>query len=195
MTTGSRTATKGWQLGRRWACASALACLTSVVGRAQSAAPPANTETSQLRIARRVMEQVRYCALITSDWHGRASARTIDPLPPDSAFVVHFVTNPKSRKVRELSRDRRVTLYYFDPAALAYVSLYGTARRINDSREKAKWWKSDWTPIYPNRQRDAAIYEVRPERLEIVSLRDGVTGDTVTWAPPTIKRFPAAKRP
>ncbi len=174
-----------------------LACLTSSGTGAQSSAVRRDDVTArQLRVARRVMEQARYCALITQDGNGRASARTIDPMSPDSTFVVHFVTNPKSRKVREISRDGRVILYYFDPTALAYVSLYGTARRVQDPKEKARWWKDDWTPIYPNRQEAAVVYEVRPERLEVVSLKDGITGDTVTWAPPTIKRFPSpAKRP
>ena len=79
----------------------------------------------------------RFAALITQDGATGASARTIDPAPPDSAMVIRFVTNPKSRKVRELARDPRVTLYYFDAKGMRYATVHGVAREVRDAARKA----------------------------------------------------------
>ena len=152
------------------------------VARAQLSAP----DESRLRVARAIMRAARYCALITQDREGRASARTIDPTSPDSNIVVYFATTPKSRKVTQLSRDDRVSLYYFDATALSYVTLYGRARLVTNAADKRRVWKGEWTPFYPDRERGAAVYAVTPERVEIVSPRDKITGDSVSWAPVTI---------
>lgn len=156
---------------------------------ATRAAATAAASDTALRVARDIMRVARYAALITQDVGAGAAARTIDPAPPDSAMVVRFVTNPKSRKVRQIARDSRVALYYFDAKGLRYVTLYGRAREVRDGATKRRLWYAEWTPFYPGRERGATLYEVIPERAEVVSPGDGVAGDTITWAPPTI-RFP-----
>src|SRR5882762_2104912 len=78
--------------------------------------------------ARETMSAARYCALITQDSSGRPQARTLDPFPPDENMVVWLGTNPRSRKVAAVRRNPRVTLYYFDRDAQAYVTIYGVAR-------------------------------------------------------------------
>lgn len=64
-------------------------------------------------VARELMIAARYAALISVDSTGAAQARTIDPFAPDEAMVVWFATNPRTRKVAEITRDSRVTLHYF----------------------------------------------------------------------------------
>ncbi|MFP5353926.1 MAG: pyridoxamine 5'-phosphate oxidase family protein [Gemmatimonadota bacterium] len=155
----------------------------------QRATLGAAASDTALRVARDIMRAARYAALITHDVGAGATARTIDPAPPDSAMVVRFATNPKSRKVRQIARDSRVALYYFDAKGLRYVTLYGRAREVRDGESKRRFWYAEWTPFYPGRERGATLYEVIPERAEVVSPGDGVMGDTLTWAPPTI-RFP-----
>jgi general stress protein 26 len=94
--------------------------------------------------AREIMTTTRYCALITTDSHGRANTRAMDAFAPDENMIVWFATNPLSRKVSEIRRHPRVTLYYFDRENQAYVTLHGVARLVNDKREKARRWKDDW---------------------------------------------------
>lgn len=168
-------------------CVFASVGLTSVPAEAQGRSASRDGDTKELAVARSIMERTRYCALITMGSDGRASTRTVDPLAPDSQFVVRFATNPKSRKVGELAQNPRVTLYYFDAKTLSYVSLYGTARRITDARERTAAWKEEWSPFYKNRDDGVALYAVRPERLEVVSVSEGVSGDTITWAPPSLR--------
>lgn len=162
-------------------------------GVASKAATDTGVRTATLGVALDIIKAARFAALITQAPSTGASARTIDPAPPDSAMVIRFVTNPRSRKVRELTRDPRVTLYYFDAKALRYVTIAGRARQVRDSAEKARLWYAEWTPFYPGRERAAALFEVTPIRVEVVSEADRVVGDSVTWAPPVV-RLPAPRR-
>jgi general stress protein 26 len=143
-----------------------------------------------IRVARDIIEAARFAALITHEPATGSFARAIDPAPPDSAMVIRFVTNPKSRKVRQLARDARVTLYFFDAKAMRYATVYGTAREVRDAARKSSLWYAGWTPFYPQRERGAALYEVVPRRLEVVSEADSVVGDPVTWEVPMV-RFPS----
>ena len=132
------------------------------------------------------MTTARYAGLITLDASGRAQARTVDPFAPDSLMTVWFATNPKTRKVDEIRRDARVTLYYFDATSEGYVTLIGRARIVTDEAEKAKRFKPEWKGFYPDRDSSYMLVEVTPERLEVVSVTDAIQGDAATWRPPAV---------
>ena len=136
--------------------------------------------------AREIMTTTRYCALITTDRKGRAQARTMDAFAPEADMTVWLATNPRSRKVAEIRRNPKVTLYYFDRESAAYVTIYGTARLVNDKNEKAKRWKEDWKTFYPDRERDYLLIEITPEKLELVSVNKGIVGDERRWQTPTV---------
>ena len=160
-----------------------------------SAARDSAAEARKLTVARGIMRAARFAAFITRNRSGASSARTIDPLLPDSSFVVRFATNPRSRKIREIARENRVTLYYFDAASLGYVSVSGVARILVDSTAKVRHWKQEWEPFYPNRKQDLVIVEVIPTRLEVVSDKEGIVGDSVTWAAPSVRIFRPRRGP
>ena len=136
--------------------------------------------------AREIMTSARYCALITTDTAGRVHARTMDAFPPEDDMKVWLGTNARSRKVKEIRRHPRVTLYYFVREDQAYVSITGIARLVNDPREKAKRFKDDWKNFYPDRARDYLLIEFTPERMEVVSVKKGIVGDARTWQTPTV---------
>jgi general stress protein 26 len=145
-----------------------------------------------INAAREIMAAARYCALITVDATGRAHARTLDPFAPDEQMVVWLATNPRSRKVAEIRRNPRVTLYYFDREGQGYVTVYGGARLVNDPQEKTKRWKTEWQAFYPDREKDYLLIAVTPERMEVVSETKGIAGDSKTWRPPAVS-FPRSK--
>ena len=144
------------------------------------------TRAELIAAAREIMATARYCALITLDSNGRPQARTLDPFPPDENMIVWLGTNSRSRKVAQIRRNPRVTLYYFDSEGQAYVTISGIARLVNDSTEKAKRWKDEWKAFYPDRARDYLLIVVKPERLEVVSVKKGIVGDSSTWKPPSV---------
>lgn len=133
------------------------------------------------------MEAARYCALITVDAKGRTHARTMDPFQPDENMMIWLGTNSRSRKVQEIRRNSRVVLYYFDREGPAYVTISGTARLVNDPREKARRWKDEWKAFYPDREKGYLLIAVTPNELEIVSEKKGILGDSVRWTPPKVR--------
>ncbi|HEV2829467.1 MAG TPA: pyridoxamine 5'-phosphate oxidase family protein [Pyrinomonadaceae bacterium] len=158
--------------------------LTSPVEGQQTAKPL--SRDALIANAREIMSAARYGALITLDSSGLPQARTVDPFAPDEHMQIWIGTNPRSRKVAEIRRNRRVTLYYFDRDSEAYVSISGTARLVNAPKEKAKRWKEEWKDFYPDRAKDYLLIVVTPEKLELVNVKKGIVGDPVTWKPPSV---------
>lgn len=96
-----------------------LACLASRAD-AQPSPPGADVDRpAVIRAARDVMQKARYCAFITLGEDGQPQARAVDPLGPDDDMTVWVGTNAATRKVAQLRKDPRVTLFYFDAAAPA----------------------------------------------------------------------------
>lgn len=147
---------------------------------------PSFSRETLISAAREIMNTTRYCALITTGRNGRAQARTMDAFAPEADMTVWLATNSRSRKVAEIRRNPKVTLYYFDRESAAYVTIYGTARLVNDKNEKAKRWKEDWKTFYPDRERDYLLIEITPEKLEVVSVNKGIVGDERRWQTPTV---------
>jgi general stress protein 26 len=163
-----------------------LLLVAGPVVEAQDRKPPLSHD-ELVTAAREIIATVRYCALITLDSSGHPQARTLDPFPPDENFVIWLGTNPRSRKVAAIRRNPRVTLYYFDREAQAYVTIYGTARLVNEPQAKLKWWKDEWKSFYPDRAKDYLLIRVTPEKLEVVNVTKGIVGDALTWKPPSVK--------
>ena len=166
-----------------------LSLVVASGARVASAQTPPDRD-SLLTAARQVMQGARYAALITLDSTGAPQARTVEPFAPEGDMTVWIGTNPLTRKVDEIRRDPRVTLYYYDPAAMGYVTIRGRAELVDDPSLKLKWWNPGWNAFYPDREKGYLLVKVTPERLEIVSPAHGITGDAVTWRPPTVRLTP-----
>src|SRR6185503_10030455 len=125
------------------------------------------------------------CALITTGAAG-VHARAMDPFPPEADMTVWLGTNSRSRKVREIRRHPKVSLYYFNRENQEYVVITGIARLVNDPNEKIKRWKDEWKAFYPNRNNDYLLIKVTPVSLEIISEKKSIFGDPQRWKPPTV---------
>jgi len=151
-----------------------------------------NTEQKELsdivliKAAREIMIDAGTCALITLDEKGRPRVRVMDPFIPESDLVVWFGTNPKSRKVNQIQKDPRVTLYYIDSDASGYVMIHGIAQIVNDQKEKEKRWKDDWKGFYPNRPDGYLLIKVVPKWMEVISYTYDILGDSISWQPPFV---------
>jgi len=140
-----------------------------------------------VEVARQIAAGARYCTLVTIGEAGQPQARVVDPLEPETDFTVYVATNPASRKVGEIRKDPRVTLVYFDTARSAYVTLIGRAVEVTDA-EKGKHRKKEWDAFFPAAKPEAyLLYRIRPARLEVVSARDGLSGDPATWRPEIVE--------
>lgn len=155
---------------------------------AQAAQPPRPSRDAILAASRDVVAKARYCTFITIGDGGHPQARIVDPAGPDEAFTMWVATNPLTRKVDQVRRDARVTLSCFEPATSSYVTVLGRGAIVSDAAEKARHWKSEWTPFYPNgaKGKDVVLIRLTPLRLEIVSADRGMVGDPKTWLPLTV---------
>jgi general stress protein 26 len=136
------------------------------------------------KITKEIMINARNCALITIDSFGVAHVRTMDPFLPQENFTVWMATNPKSLKVKQIENNRQVTLYYFDKESSSYVTLQGVARIINTQNEKQKFWKKEWENFYKNRTTDYTLIKFTPNKVNIVSEKYQIIGDSITWETP-----------
>lgn len=159
------------------------ACSSTPLSPPSPPAPPGPIDPPDiLSAAREVMAAAGFCALITLGQDGRPQARVMDPTAPDERMAVTLMTNPASRKVGQIERDDRVTLFYFDPAGPAYVTILGRAIPILDAAEKKRRWVDRWSPHIGGPEA-ALLYEVVPDRIEVVSVPLGVFPDRGTWTP------------
>ena len=142
-----------------------------------------------VKVAAGIMERARFCTLVTVGEDGHPQARVIDAFPPDGQMVVWMATNPLTRKVAQIRKDPRVTLSYFDPKSMGYVTLLGRAALVTDRAEKATHWKDDWTKLYKvkNRGDDYMLIRVTPIRLEVSAESEGIANDPKTWRPVIIE--------
>jgi general stress protein 26 len=171
-----------------------LGCLAQLSSLAVAQQSQTFSRDKLIEAAREIMTTTRYCALITQDSRGRTNARTMDAFAPDENMVVWFGTNPLSRKVAEIRRNPRVTLYYFDRENHAYVTLHGVAEVVNDRQEKQRHWKDDWKDFYPDREKGYVLIKVRPESLEVVNTKTGIVSKSPSWDPPAVTFTPSRRK-
>lgn len=144
---------------------------------------------SVLLAARDIMKAARYTTLVTLGPDGHPQARIVDPFVPEKDLTIWIATTARSRKVREIRQDRRVTLLYFNPGGLEYVTVVGRAEIVTAAADKARLWKEEWSAFYQDKNRgpDYTLIRVRPSRLEVVSPRHRLTNDPDTWRPVLLK--------
>lgn len=145
--------------------------------------PATGQEVDQkiLKVAHEILSQTRYCALITLDETGHPQTRTMEPFPPEEDFTLWFGTTKHSRKVKQIQHDSRATVYYFDDKNFGYAVFTGKAFIVDDQKEKQEKWMDHWADFYTDREKDYVLIKFVPDRLEVVSPKDGLTGDAVTW--------------
>ena len=140
--------------------------------------------------ARELIATQKYCALITLDETGAPSVRTMNPFPPEEDMTVWIATNDRSRKVREIRRDPRVTLYYSDHSqAIGYVAIAGRAALVDDMKEIVKRKRAYWDTAFPD-LKHLVLIKVVPERLEVIYYKKNIVNDPETWRAPFVE-FPA----
>jgi general stress protein 26 len=137
--------------------------------------------------AREIMAMASSCVLATSRDSEAPGIRQMDPFPPEADMTVWLGTNRNSRKVKEIARNPKVSLFYSAPGGSGYVIITGKAVLVDDPKEKASRWKPAWEAFYADRAAEFILIKVVAERLEILDFRHGIVGDPATWEAPSIR--------
>lgn len=158
----------------------------SLSGIAQQTKNTNLSKATLIKAAKEIMNSTGTCALITQDDKGISRVRMMDPFQPEKDLKVWFGTNPTSRKVAQIKKNNKVTLYYRDKDDSGYVMIYGKAELVNSTKAKMKYWKDTWKSFYPNKKEYYLLIKVTPISMEIVSPPRNIVGSDITWEPPTI---------
>lgn len=154
---------------------------------AQESVNPSFNRDTLLTAARKMIELTPYCTLITLDSTGHPAARIMDPFSPEKNMVIWFGTNKNSRKVQEIKKDSRVSLFYEGPNGVGYVLIKGNAYLVDDPVKKETYWKNEWAQFYDNQKENFTLIKVVPYRLEILDYTKGIFGDSKTWTVPYVE--------
>jgi general stress protein 26 len=158
-----------------------------VVAQEKEKPPSQLTRTELIAAAREIIGAQQYCALITLDEQGRPVARTMNPFPPEDDMTVWIATNTLSRKVQQLRRDPRVTLYYADHSkATGFVAISGHAVLVDDRAEMIRRKRAYWDSAFPG-FKNLVLIKVIPERMDLLNYKAGAVNDPVTWRTPSVE--------
>jgi general stress protein 26 len=164
----------------------AIFLLTPSLSFSQNSEDLDSVKNKRMKAAREIMTSAKTCALITLDQEGRPRVRAMEPFLPESDFTVWFGTNTNSRKIAQIKKDPRITLYYLDSDGSGYVMIHGIAEIVNSQKEKEKRWKVGWESFYANKNEDFILIKVIPEWMEVISFKHGIVGDPITWEVPKV---------
>lgn len=129
-----------------------------------------------LETAKASIRSAEYCMLITLGEEGEPNARLVQPFEPEEDMTIWVGTWSKSRKVKEIQKDQRVTLAFHDKEGTAYVTLLGTAQIEKDTNLKRKYWREEWIGFIPQGPDgdEYVLVKFMPIRIELMSFSRGV---------------------
>lgn len=133
---------------------------------------------SLLSISRTIIGSAECRTFVTVDEDNKPQARAMSPFPPEENFTIFLVTNPASRKVKQLKKNPNVMVYYYDSDGNSYVSVAGKAELIDEPGIKKKYWRDGWTKYYPDFEKDYVLIKVIPKHMEVLSFEHGIF-----WSP------------
>jgi general stress protein 26 len=147
-----------------------------------------------IKAARGLVESDGWAALISIDERGHPRVRTVgvvwqdaDPSDPQKYMTLWVQTREGTRKVQQIRRNPRVSLYFSDDAKMSYLSIMGVAKVYTDPTNPhvqpriMKEWISYFWPEYP---KDFAMIEVRPTWIEYMG--PGIGNHPQHWRPQAV---------
>jgi len=136
--------------------------------------------------AREIVEASKYCTLISMGEDGYPNARVMDAFKPDRNWVIWMGTNPESRKVKEILKNKRISVFYESSGGDGYVILKGNGLIVDDEKSKARYFKEEWEEFYPQGKDKFVLIKFIPGVMEVVSYKRGLLGKENTWEAPSV---------
>lgn len=114
-----------------------------------------------------IVEESDIGLVITLGEGGHPRARPMTLLAYDEDGAVWFATSRSSRKVEEIARDPRATVFFLDLEGGAIAQLRGEAEIIDDLELKQEFWEQEWAELWdgPN-DPDYVLLLIRAQKAE-----------------------------
>ena len=136
-------------------------------------------------IALEIINNADFSVLTTTE-NNQVDTRTMNHFNVGSDFVLFFGTNVNSRKVKQIQKNKNVTVHFNSKENDGYVSVKGYAFVNKDSVLINKYWKDDWNIFYPDKS-NYRVLKVIINSFELISEKHNILGDSMTWKSPIIK--------
>ncbi len=148
------------------------------------------TAEQLLTAARELIKTTEYCFFITETSDGHPHARLMQPYDPDTDLTMYFGASPRSRKVRELSRQSKVSLAFYNQQQTAYVTLLGTATTTDEPALCRKYWRANWNDLFPGGPESGDYMLIRfvPDRVEMMNYAHQAMPQPYSLHPTVLKR-------
>ncbi|MBN1790439.1 MAG: pyridoxamine 5'-phosphate oxidase family protein [Bacteroidales bacterium] len=162
-----------------------LLTLLSLTGSAQNS-PSSIPRDTIMQAAFEIIKSTPYCAFVTVDSAGQPQVRTMNPFPMEDKISIWFATSRTSRKVTEIKRNPKVSVYFADHMqAKGYVNITGTAEILDDKELLVKMKRAYWENI-PDWQNVFVLIRITPKTLDVINYNRGITGHPGTNRSPTL---------
>lgn len=148
------------------------------------------TADQLLASARELIKTTEYCFFITESNDGHPHARLMQPYDPETDLTMYFGASPRSRKVRELEEQSKVSLAFYSQLETAYVTLLGVATTTDDSALCQKYWRANWNDLFPGgpESSDYVLIKFVPERIEMMNYANQAMPQPYSLHPTILKR-------
>ena len=101
--------------------------------------------------AEKLQKRVKKYILCAIDSEGYPTAKAVLPSKDrEHLGDLFFVTNTNSNYVRDILKNSKASVYFFNPILFKGCLLKGEMTICNDRAVKAKLWKSSYKSAYPN---------------------------------------------
>lgn len=129
------------------------------------------TKDQLLDVARRLIRATEYCFFITEGGDRLPHARLMQPYEPEKDFTIYFGASPRSRKIREVRRQSKVSLAFYNQQETAYLTLLGTSTIVDDVAMRQKYWRSNWNDLFPGgpESDEYVLIKFVPDKIEMMN--------------------------
>ncbi|HTP12675.1 MAG TPA: pyridoxamine 5'-phosphate oxidase family protein [Bacteroidota bacterium] len=148
------------------------------------------TAEQLLAAVRELITSTEYCFFITDTPDGHPHARLMQPYEPETDLTLYFGASPRSRKVRELSRQSKISLAFYNQQQTAYVTLLGSASTTDDPSLCRKYWRANWNDLFPGGPESSDYILIRfvPDRIEMMNYAHQVMPQPYSLHPTILRR-------
>jgi general stress protein 26 len=112
------------------------------------------TQDQVLEAARGVIALVESALLMTIGQGGTIHARVVQTSKPDAHWMVQFLTDRRTRKVRDLAAAGRASLAWHHVADRSYAVLCGPCVLVDDVEAKRAIWHAGMDRFHPGGPED-----------------------------------------
>jgi general stress protein 26 len=137
-----------------------------------------------LEHAREMLEMVNLCFATSVVSETEAHSRVVLTTEPSEDWGIRFMTDRRTRKMREFKSAGWLSLSYMCELDRGYVTVSGTPEYLNDKMIKLEMWHDMsrlWFPAGPS-DPNLDVVELKVEKIEMVSITRGImpepTGST-----------------